>query len=288
MKNRKKKISSYLWTLVWFLLLIGIVGSVYKIFISKESPSEFNTLGIVFNDPDKLCPSGENIWVKDNLIYFNNQSKYCVLDEENLTWTENTLGWLGFTQFDGKNVWTDGENIYYSSSNHQYILKGTRTWEIKAWNISYIAAENIWTDGENIYYSSGAFESYILDKETSRWIEKAFVGYVNIYGKNIWTDGDDIFYSGGNVHYKFNKNASSWEKVNFYSLSNFYGQDIWTDGNNAYYSNGDVQYVLHKESLTWRIKSWNGLTSFNACDVWTDGERYFVTQNFTTYKFTRA
>ena len=60
------------------------------------------------------------------------------------------------TEFDGGRIWTDGENIYYSGSEGQYVLnRETSTWESKTWSgVTSIAGEYIWTDGENIYYSA--------------------------------------------------------------------------------------------------------------------------------------
>ena len=77
------------------------------------------------------------------------------------TWTEKT--WSGLTDFEGSNIWTDGNNIYYSSSTNQYVLDiATSTWNTKTWNgLTSFDGNNIWTDGNNIYHSSGTTH-YVL------------------------------------------------------------------------------------------------------------------------------
>lgn len=80
------------------------------------------------------------------------------------TWLPKT--WTGLTKFDGDNVWTDGDNIYYSSSTKQYVLdKSTSTWSTKTWaGLSEgIYGDKVWTDGDNIYFNSAFSDpSYYL------------------------------------------------------------------------------------------------------------------------------
>lgn len=40
----------------------------------------------------------------------------------------------GFANFNGTDVWSDGENIYYSNGYNQYVLnKSTSTWTTLKW-----------------------------------------------------------------------------------------------------------------------------------------------------------
>ena len=66
----------------------------------------------------------------------------------------STKTWTGLRSFNGSEIWTDGENIYYSYQTKHYVLdKATSTWSKKTWyGLSSFAGSNIWTDGENIYY----------------------------------------------------------------------------------------------------------------------------------------
>ena len=77
----------------------------------------------------------------------------------------STKSWTGLTNFGGDYVWTDGENIYYSSGTSHYVLdKATSTWSTKSWTgLTNFGGLYVWTDGENIYYSNNQTHS-VLDK----------------------------------------------------------------------------------------------------------------------------
>ena len=60
----------------------------------------------------------------------------------------------------------------------------------------------IWTDGKEIYYSSTAQwynGNYVLDKLTSTWYSKTWTGLSEFDGGYVWTDGDNIYYSSGST-----------------------------------------------------------------------------------------
>jgi hypothetical protein len=120
--------------------------------------------------------------------------------------------WNKLTRFDGSDIWTDGENIYYSGLSNDttyyanYILdKSTSTWQEKTWyGKNIFEGHDIWTDGENIYYSGRpsdvafhSYKNYILDKSTSTWSDKTWNGFEDnsFNGKDIWTDGENIYLS---------------------------------------------------------------------------------------------
>ena len=198
------------------------------------------------------------------------------------TWMSKT--WKGLTSLNGTNVWTDGENIYYSNNTTQYVLdKETSTWTVKTWNgLSSFVGIDIWTDGENIYRDNTSSHK-IIDIETSTWTTKTWNGLRQFSGRNIWTDGENIYHDSGTNHYVLNKETSRWTTKTWNGLSNFYVDDIWTDGENIYYSYGSSQYVLNKETSTWTIKTWNGLSSFYGEYIWTDGENIYYSNNTTQY-----
>ena len=116
------------------------------------------------------------------------------------TWSTKT--WTGLTNFSGSGIWTDGDNIYYSSVNAHYVLdKSTSTWSKKTWTgLTNFSGNNIWTDGDNIYFSDTSAQ-YVLDKSTSTWSTKTWTGLIGINGNNIWTDGDNIYYSFSRSQY---------------------------------------------------------------------------------------
>lgn len=74
--------------------------------------------------------------------------------------------WIGLTNFNKENIWTDGENIYHTSgSSNQYALdRQSSTWYTRKWDKS-LNAQFIWTDGKDIYLSNASTQ-YVLSKET--------------------------------------------------------------------------------------------------------------------------
>ena len=198
--------------------------------------------------------------------------------------------WNGIIVLDGKNIWTDGNNVYYSKGSFQYVLdKSTSTWNKHKWNglfnSNYLDREYIWTDGDNIYYSRNS-DHYVLNKTTFTWSTKTWTGLTSFSGAYTWTDGDNIYCSFGNASYNqyvLNKNTSTWSKKTWNGSIPSYGANIWTDGDNIYYSNSSTQYVLDKTTSTWSTKTWTGLTSFGANNIWTDGNNFYYSNGNDHY-----
>ena len=203
------------------------------------------------------------------------------------TWSVKT--WRGLTSLDGKNIWTDGTNVYYSSLSSNYVLnKETSTWETKDWGSRNPLGSDVWTDGTNIYYSGfntyppDTSTHYVFDKETSTWSDKTWSGLTAFNGKNIWTDGTNVYYSNQTTHYVLNKSTSTWSVVTWNGLSSFDGRRVWTDGTNIYYSTGTSQYVLNRETSTWTGKRWNK-TITEGYRIWTDGESVYYSGSTAQY-----
>ena len=192
--------------------------------------------------------------------------------------------WAGLTSFVGTNIWTDGDNIYYSAGSTQYVLnKDTSTWTPKVWNgFTSPNGANVWTDGDNIYYSTGSTQ-YVLNKDTSTWIEKTWAGLTSLSGIFIWTDGDNIYYSAGSTQYVLNKDTSTWTPKVWNGFTSPNGANVWTDGDNIYYSASSTQYVLNKDTSTWIEKTWAGLTSFVGTNIWTDGDNIYYSNDTDQY-----
>ena len=215
-----------------------------------------------------------------------------IVNSGNFIWIKKT--WNGLTGFYGHNVWTDGDNIYYSSSSSQYVLnKATSTWEPKTWNgLTGFYGSYVWTDGDNIYYSKeGA--NYVLNTATSTWEPKTWNGLTGFYGHNVWTDGDNIYYSSQqslfspSQQYVLNTATDTWEPKTWGNFQ-ISGDNIWTDGENIYCSTQNtiagsprVQAVLNKATSTWEPKTWNGLDDFFGSDIWTDGENIYCSTQDT-------
>jgi len=181
-------------------------------------------------------------------------------------------------------IWTDGENIYYSYNTNQYVLnKPASTWTQKTWSgLTNFSGVDIWTNGENIYYSSRS-DQYVLGKNTSTWSQKTWSGLTSFSGSDTWTDGENIYYSSGSSQYVLGKNTSRWSQKTWSGLTSFNGSDVWTDGENIYYSYQSTQYVLDKSTSTWSQKTWSGLTNFSGSDIWTDGENIYYSVNSDQY-----
>ena len=201
--------------------------------------------------------------------------------------------WTGLTNFYGENIWTDGKNIYYSSSSNQYVLdKSTSTWSTKTWTgLTSFTGNYIWTDGDNIYYSYGS-NQHMLDKSTSTWSTKPWTGLTNFYGNYIWTDGDNIYYSGGSSkQYVLDKLTSTWFTKTWTGWSSFYGEYIWTDGDNVYFSyynsdTGQAQCFLDRATSRWIRRNWSPMTSFGGNHIWTDGDNIYHSNGSTQYILT--
>lgn len=182
---------------------------------------------------------GNNYYVSSNsqqLIYNANLDKW-----ENITWNGFTnLSYRDSIWKDGDKVYYSFYNAYV---NYQYVLnKETKTWEEKAWNTK-IDGRNIWSDGNNIYYITSDYH-YVLDKNTDTWVETewSFKPSGGFQAEYVWSDGNNFYYDyyfkyGGytfDAHYILNKKTGEWEEKtwNVNNLQAFY---IWTDGENYYY-----------------------------------------------------
>ena len=173
------------------------------------------------------------------------------------------------------------------TSNITFIAKFSKIYDVlftsKTWNgFSEINGSYVWTDGENTYYSYGSTQ-YVLDVETSTWLEKTWNGLSSLNGLRIWTDGINYYYSNGTVQYVLDIATSTWFEKTWTGLTNFNGTDVWTDGENIYYSSRSTQYVLDVETSTWSEKVWNGFSSVFGSTIWTDGINYYYSYGSTHY-----
>ena len=140
----------------------------------------------------------------------------------------------------GKNIWTDGTNTYYSNGSEHYVLNGD-TWETKVWNgTTSFLVDDIWTDGTNVYCNG----IYKLNNATNTW-EWNYCNVLGLIGNQIWTDGTNTYYSTGSEQYVLN--GDTWEHKTWTGLTSFSGGCVWTDGENYYYSEVDWSNV---ETLT--------------------------------------
>ncbi len=224
----------------------------------------------------------------------NYQIKCDVTFVASLTKKESYFEPVSFTVVNDKNlsgasIWSDGENLYYSSSSTQYVYNhNTGEWSTKTWSgsLTSFSASYIWSDGTNIYYST-YLKQYVLNKATTTWEEKVWGGMAYPNKSEIWTDGTDIYLStmNPNNNYILNRQNSTWVKISWQGVYNdyFHGSRIWSDGVNTYFSlRDDYQYVLQKGTNTWVNKTWNGFVPQVTSYIWSDGENTYysdVTNN---------
>ena len=236
---------------------------------------KLNKLTSTWEPCEMLCGAikfyGSDIWTDGNHIYANNDSDglNVVLDEENLVWRLKVWN----INIMGRYTWTDGEDVFYSSSSSsQYKLNRlTGEWEPVSWDgmiPSY--GDYIWTDGNYTYYSNGERITYKLNKDLLQWTPMPEdPNGVTFYGSSIWTDGDNI-YCGG--YYVLDKNNFVWKEKSW-AGSTPDASGIWTDGENIYYGG---YRVLDKLTSTFVPKNWGGDTSIGGSQVWYfNGDVYY-------------
>ena len=147
--------------------------------------------------------TGGHIWRANGLILCD-ASDYPnpVIGLVNGTWYDATSLFSGASDLSSAFMWYDGDTVYYSLGENQYVLNGWK-WEVMTWNgCTDFDSFGIWTDGEDIYLNS-VNKSYILNRETNTWEPKVWTGMnEELYGGNVWTDGTNIYSSDydWNIH----------------------------------------------------------------------------------------
>lgn len=223
---------------------------------------------------------GKTIWFDGNVARYDSESIHWALDEETLTWNEQTIdNWpMENNKLSGSaedRIWTDGTDFYWSL-NFIYD-KENKKWIDKIWTNtpSPFYNEMVWTDGIDTYYSNHT-DQYILDKTNNTWNEINWTGGLTSFrGDYIWTDGLNTYYSHYSSQYVLDNNSKEWVSNSWSGLQSFEGDEIWTDGIDIYYSENTSHYILDKETKKWSTKTWEGdLTNsepFYGRRVWTDG-----------------
>ena len=162
---------------------------------------------------------GQNVWTDGDYTYFSSGGSgggQLYKNKGSNTWYHKywNIEYHGRYSSDsiyGKDVWTDGTNIYYSHSDsygsNQFIYnKNIHDWENKDWR------------------PEGSTGSY----------------YLPTLGQYVWTDGIDTYFTQGRT-IVLNKNTNTWDLVTW--NGDFYpgnGEQIWRKGNNTYYKNTHI------------------------------------------------
>ena len=180
----------------------------------------------------------------------------------------------------------------------------------------------IWSDGENIYYSNGnSLEQYILDKEKYvfkpiDWLglsfnDNTYCDCFPIQGCDVWTDNTNIYYSyytssdpnTGDYHpltqYILDKDNNAWRHVDWNNFTPQYGRYIWCYNDNVYYLRAATygiayQKILDKRTNSWVDRDWYAYVIkygketeetekilIDATCIWTDGNDVYYSNGST-------
>lgn len=112
----------------------------------------------------KCWTDGINTYFSGSCVYENKIKDFNLVFDESLNqWIEKK--WNGFDPVDGKFIWHDDNNIYYSDRDSQYILNvATSTWieytwtlpdELSSSTVVRFVGSAIWFDGFNYYLGDG-------------------------------------------------------------------------------------------------------------------------------------
>ena len=195
----------------------------------------------------------------------------------------------------GRNIWTDGENIYYSNfDNDYYVLdKETNTWDEKTWNINGIYAEYIWNAEENTFFND-ANKSYKLNIELGEWEEVEWHYLIggtpipyNFYGNAVRKINGNYYYLSNKSVFLLDTQNLTLKKVSSDDISSSFpggsfASSYWTDGVNLYHSNGTSnQYIYNFELGIWEETNWNILV--NGQYVWNCGQNTYYSNGNEQY-----
>ena len=149
-------------------------------------------------------------------------------------WVPKT--WSGLTSFYGYNVWTDGDDLYYSTSGNNYVLnKATSAWSTKTWTgLTSVVGSRVWVYSSSVYCTPGTNYTYTLNKGTSTWSESYYsdVKVDNVY---VPVSAKPQYSNGQNYGWYFDPNNRGWRSG---GATNFYPSYCWNDGEYDYYSYG--------------------------------------------------
>ena len=250
-------------------------GCIYQFDENEDEWFDITSSGTVdqnFNSDSSNAQSGVAV-DEAKAILFNKLFK---ID----TW--ESITWQGFTNIIGDNIWTDGDNVYYSNNSDQYVLnKSTSTWEPKTWEgCSDFLGAAVWKVGNNIYLSNptqSGEENYVLNKATSTWEEK--VWYNKQEGYSIWKDFEGTIYNY--FRQKLDVATDTWEDLEEF-LPNDYAdiKDLFFYKNNVYFIYYTKTYLFNHSTRTWSdiFVSWRSLSIVGSY-IWTDGINIYYSYN---------
>lgn len=247
--------------------------------VTKTEKTVYSWIEKSWTIDDEYALYGYYVWHDGNDTYLtgNYGSQQFKLNRSTNTW--NRITWNGDNIPEGgHNIWSDGNNIYWSHNSTHYMLnRSTNSWETKTWNgltelDGEFDGERIWTDGINIYLSYGI--SYVLNKSTSTW-SRIWLDQVFIYGDRIWTDGTNFYCTIS--HDTFVLKNNTWQEKTWSENINVPddGQYIWNDNGRVYYSDYNTQYVFNKKANKWEQYTHTDLDYLDGRYIWHDLDKTY-------------
>lgn len=245
----------------------GRCDTLYQ-FRNNLGTKRFTNEWVLVDAEDRVSQS---MWTDGKRVFKSNGTKQYIWNGE--AWQD--MVWQGVTSFSGSCVWTDGVNIYLSTSLYKhYVLHGD-TWETKAWKgFQEFRGDNIWSDGRNIHIWMGT-NRYILHGDT--WEPETWAGVDDnelVYGQYVWDYGAGIYYSKASSVQR-GLDGDTWKSMDWNGHSPN-ANWVWTDGSGIYYApntGATTGYVLKGD--TWVVKAWSGVEIPQGGYVWTDGENIY-------------
>lgn len=212
------------------------------------------------------------------------------------------MTWSGLTNFDGKDVWSDGTNTYYSFGSTQYVLDvSTHTWSQKTWTgLTSFSGRYVWKNLQynssstgRYIYSEGATAQMILSTDSTGWSTWSTTSNF-LYGNCIWYErylaGIRVYHStaepaggigpitSGETHIM---NGDRWDSrtLKLYAENVWYTHDWPDDTLYNYYSQGTVQYNRMYGGSYYDV-NWGALIPDYGKYVWhTDNATYYSAGN---------
>ena len=188
---------------------------------------------------------------------------------------------------DGWSLTEDGETVTLSTTSitadttFYAVLEKLDFYPVSLSGIDNFGAQYVWTDGISTYYSHGT-EQYVLNEETSTWVQKAWNGLSNLNGNCIWRDNNATYYLYNGEQYILDGFTSTWSVYELTITSNSLdGFCVWTDGENIYCSDSISNYIWEDRGYG---KQWFIATiempniTQSGSFVWTDGNYTYLSE----------
>lgn len=204
-----------------------------------------------------------------------------------------------FANKTGRQVWTDGVDVYFSLDDQHYIFNSSnQSWEKTSWiitddnnSLSFLTfnGENVFSDySHNIYCRANDGYYYKFSRDGSSYNTRKYWFKVDFrYGdkmpfsgldpRYLWTDGMNIYYSDGTIKKVLDQDNHTWTNAAYTDEFNVLGHQVWTDGNNIFAFQGNavrkfVNTTWQDDTNNWMIPSGVILWGTN---VWTDGRNFY-------------